>query len=455
MIRTIWFLAKVAIVVAVAIWLAERPGHVSVVWQGYVVETSFAMMVLIVAVALGAAAVLYRLFRALWTAPSDIARYSRRRKRERGYRALTRGMVAVAAGDAGTARRMARKADGLLDEPPLTMLLQAQSAQLAGDEDAARRYFTAMLERPETAFLGLRGLLNQALRSGDRVEALALARRAQRIQPDTPWLLATLVDLEARAGDWAAAESTLQQAVQVGAVTPEEGRHRRSALLLERSYEAERRGRDDAADGHARAANDLLPGFVPAAARLARLLVKAGRTRKAMKVVQRAWRQNPHGELADAYREAIGAYDPLARAKQFQKLASYAPNHVESHLAVARAAMDAKLWGEARTHLAKAMEIEPSHRVYALLAELERGEHGNDEAAQTWLAQAASAPADPAWTCRACGHPAHAWSGLCESCGAFDTLEWKSPSLALHLTAGEQTRTGANTNLPTVIEAAR
>lgn len=453
MIRALWFLLKVGVLVAAAIWLAERPGHVAIAWQGYVVETSFGMTVLILAAALAAAALSYRLLRGAWSAPARVRRWSRGRRRERGYRALTQGMVAVAAGDAATARRMARRADGLLNEPPLTMLLSAQAAQLTGDDDAAKRYFEAMLERTETRFLGLRGLLTQALRAGDRVEALALARRARSMQPEAPWLLATLYDLEARAGEWSEAEGTLQHAVQSGALTPEDGRHHRAALLLERSFEAERRGRGDAALAHAQAAHDLLPGFVPAAARLVRLLAKEGQQRRALKVVARTWRIHPHPELADAAREALDGTDPLSRVRQFEKLMAQAPGHVENHMAVARAAMDAALWGEARSHLNKALERQPSRRILTLLAELERGEHQDEEAARTWLAQAATAPPDPAWTCRSCGQVAPAWAGLCGNCGAFDSMDWKSPSVAPH--AATALPAGANSNLPTVIEAAR
>ncbi|MBP2311345.1 heme biosynthesis protein HemY [Azospirillum soli] len=437
MIRALWFLAKVAIVVAIAVWLADRPGTVSINWQGYVVETSFGIAVLIAVAALGAAALLYRFVRALIRAPRNIGRYSRSRRRERGYKALTRGMVAVAAGDAATARKMARKADGLLNEPPLTMLLSAQAAQLQGDDRAAKEYFTAMLDRPETAFLGLRGLLTQAIKSGDRVEALQLARRAQSLQPNTPWLLGTLYDLEARAGDWAAAEGTLQQAIQAGAINPEEGRRHRAALLLERSFEAERRGRGDAALSHAQAAHDLLPGFIPAAARAARLLVRAGKHKHAAKTVERAWRAGPHPDLTDAYREVIDGYDPLTRVKLFEKLRNLAPNDVESHISVARASLDAQLWGEARAHLNKALEIQPSRRLYRLLADLERAEHNDEEAARAWLAQAAAAPSDPAWTCDACNAVSHGWGGLCGHCGAFDSLQWKAPTMTVSLMAPE------------------
>lgn len=455
MIRALWFLAKVAVVVAIAVWLAERPGTVTIAWQGWVLETSVGIMVLAAAAALAAAALLYRLVRAAIKAPSRLGQAMQRRRRARGYRALTQGMVAVAAGDSAIARRMARKADGLLDEPPLTMLLSAQAAQLSGNDKAARHYFEAMLERPETAFLGLRGLLNQALRSGDRVEALTLARRAHRLQPNTPWLLATLYDLEARAGEWSSAEATLQQAVQNGALTPEDGRHHRAVLMLERSFDAERRGLTESALTHAQAAHDLLPGFVPAASRYARLLARREKNRKASKVVHRTWSLAPHPDLADAYREVLEQTEPLARVRLFQKLLSRAPNHVDSHLAVARAALDAKLWGEARSHLNRALELAPSRRVFVLLAELETAEHGDEEAARTWLAQSASAPADPAWTCRACGNPAPVWDGLCGHCGAFDTLDWRTPSLATQLVSAQAPAPEANTNLPTVIEATR
>ena len=104
MIRALWFLLKVAVVIAAAIWLADRPGTVSVHWLGYAVEAPFWVALLVTIVALGIAALGYRLIRALIRTPYRIRRHSRVRRRERGYRALTQGMVAIAAGDAQTAR---------------------------------------------------------------------------------------------------------------------------------------------------------------------------------------------------------------------------------------------------------------------------------------------------------------------------------------------------------------
>ncbi|MBT5013203.1 MAG: heme biosynthesis protein HemY, partial [Rhodospirillaceae bacterium] len=157
MIRAIGFLIVLAGLSALSVWFADNPGQVSLVWQGYVIETSAAVLVMGIVMIAIAAAVLYRLWVALKQAPGKIARNRRDAKTRRGYQALTRGIVAVAAGDAVEAKAQAGRADGLLREPPLTMLLSAQAAQLDGDEAAAETFFTEMLDRPDMEFLGLRG----------------------------------------------------------------------------------------------------------------------------------------------------------------------------------------------------------------------------------------------------------------------------------------------------------
>src|SRR5215470_15299025 len=144
-------------------------------------------------------------------------------------------MVAVAAGDAQEARRYAKRADLLLADPPLTLLLSAQAAQLDGDEGAAKKFFAAMLERRETEFLGLRGLLNQALRAGDQGAALRLAERAAALRPDAQWVILSRFDLEVREGHWEAARQTLARAARRRLVPPERARRQRGVILYELS----------------------------------------------------------------------------------------------------------------------------------------------------------------------------------------------------------------------------
>ncbi len=182
---TLYMFLSLAAAVVTAVWFSERPGSVLIEWEGWLIELSVGRFVLTVSVFLIAAVFLLGLLRAIGKAPKKLRERRQSSRRERGYKALTNGMVAVAAGDPEEANRQARKANILLKEPPLTMLLSAQAAQLNGDEEAAARYFEEMLGRPETAFLGVRGLLIKAQRENNRQAALLYAEQAYELRPKT------------------------------------------------------------------------------------------------------------------------------------------------------------------------------------------------------------------------------------------------------------------------------
>lgn len=426
-------LIVIACLIAAAVFVADRPGSVELEWQGWRVDTSVAVLVLgVIALAMLAAA-LFHVLRKIIGGPRAFMRGRRERRRRDGYRALTQGMVAVAAGDAAEAQKFARKADVLLAEPPLTLLLSAQAAQLSGDEHAARRYFTAMLDREETEFLGLRGLLMQALRRQDEATALTLVERAKALRPRTPWVLTSLFELQARAGKWLAAETTLAEAIKRKVLAAPESRHRRAVLFHERSRASEAEGETREALAHAAHAHNLDPTFAPATVRYAELLHIGGSRRSATKVIEKAWRVAPHPALADAYGSLFVEEPPLAKMKRIERLVGDSLEHPESRLALAGAALAARLWGEARRHLDAAGasaedHAPPSPRVCRLMAELEEGQHDNHGAARAWLNRAtATSNLDPTYVCDACGAESLGWTSLCAACRAFDSLRWRQP----------------------------
>lgn len=433
--RALPAIVVIAVLIAASVFVADRPGSVEVVWQGWRIDTSVGVLLVALVIAALVAAVLFHLLRKIIRGPKTFLRARRERRRREGYRALSQGMVAVAAGDAEEAQKFARKADVLLAEPPLTLLLSAQAAQLNGDERAAQRYFTAMLDRPETEFLGLRGLIMQAMRGGDEATALKLTERAKALRPRTPWVLSSLIELQARAGRWAEADATLAEATRRKTLPAGESQHHRAALLLERSRKAEAEEQAREALRLAAKAHRLDPGFTPAAAHYARLLVAGGHQRHARKVVEAAWRTAPHPALAEAYDRIFADEAPLARTKRFERLASFNPQHVESALAQARAALAARLWGEARRHIERATALlgertPPPQRICRLMAELEEAEHEDHAAARAWLVRAAAAPTpDSAYVCRNCGAEAAEWTPLCPRCRSFDSLAWRPPGL--------------------------
>lgn len=427
MFRALWYLAILAALAFLAVWLADQPGTVSMEWRGWRLDTSASLL----AVGIGGAAVLIamvlRLIGFIRRAPETLARRRHERRRDQGYVALTRGMVAVAAGDVDGATRQAKRADVLLEDPALTMLLSAQTAQLSGNEAAAAEHFQKMLDRPETEFLGVRGLLVQAMKRGDKEAARNLAERAFRLRPKSDWVAENLFALQTQAGLWAGAEATLDVAVKSGRVTAELGRHRRAVLEHQRGIEAARRGDQAAALKHAAKACKLDGALAPAASRLARLLCDEGKKRKAARVLEAAWAENPHPDLVEPYLLALGALEPLDRVKAVARLVKNNAQHDESRIAATRAALAAKLWGEARKHLEPIAAAATSRRVCQLMAEIEESERGDLHQAHAWMARAAHMDPDPAWVCHACGNVAEEWTVYCGNCHQFDAFAWGRP----------------------------
>ncbi|MEJ0017963.1 MAG: heme biosynthesis HemY N-terminal domain-containing protein [Acetobacteraceae bacterium] len=407
-----------AAVLALAWGLASLPGRI----DGEVGTVSFEAPVSIVALGLLVLfVVLYCLFRLLGAAvrlPRTLRTRQQARRRAAGEVAVTRTLLALATGESADARREASRARRLLGDTPATLLLAAEAGRLAGRADESEMAFRALAERDDAAFLGLRGLLREAIERGDWNSATALARRAEMVQPGAAWLRRERARLAVRAGAWAdalaLADADAPKAALATAAAETETDPARAMRLARQAWQ------DD-------------PSLAPAALAYATRLRAAGREARALAAVRHGWTIAPHPDLATFALAPIG--EPLARMQAAQRLAEANPEHAESRLLLARTALDAGLTGEARRHAEAAAAAGLNQcRLWLLLAEIEEAEGGDTEAGRRAqrdaLRRAATADPDPTWRCEAC-HTAHAaWSPNCPDCFTVGSLRWSTAPLA-------------------------
>jgi HemY protein len=421
MIRVVFFLIAVGLIALGAAWLADRPGDVVVTWQRWRIETSVMVLGVAIVVIVVALMLLWTLIRAILRSPDIVAMVLRNRRGERAYQAISRGLISVGSGDVVAARKFMAEANRIAPGEPLALLLSAQAAQLAGDGAGAERAFRAMASRPDTKVLGLHGLYIEAQRRDDLAAARAYAEEAARSAPALGWAGQAVLEFRCASGDWAGALAMLER--NKGGLDKASYRRQRAVLLTARALAAEESDRDNAL-AFAREAVKLAPTLVPAAAFAARALAERGETRKASRIVDKAWRANPHPELADAYAQIRFGDSARERLSRMEALAKKAPGHLESALPVARAALDAQEFAKARAALAPFLGA-PTRRVALLMAELERSQHGDEGRAREWLARAVTAAQDPAWT--ADGFVSQRWLPVSPVSGRLDAFEWKVP----------------------------
>lgn len=420
MIRVVFFLLAVAVLAAGFVWIADRPGDVSITWMGYHVETSVMVVALAVIVLVLLVMLVWAIVGGILRTPEQVSLFFRHRRAMKGYLAISRGLIAVGAGDLRLARKAADEAARLSPGDPLALLLTAQSAQMAGDRGRAERAFRAMTKRDDTKSLGLRGLYIEAQRRDDAYAARLFAEEAANEAPAPTWAGQAVLDYRCAAADWAGALAALDH--MKGELEKDDYRRKRAVLLTARALALEEIDRDGARAAVLEAVK-LAPDLVPAAALAGRRLAESGEARKARKILVKAWAINPHPDIADAYANLRPGDSARERLARMRKLADLVPGQLEGALAVARAALDAHEFAGARAALTPYLSA-PTRRVATLMAEIEESEQGDEGRVREWMSRAMRASGDPVWT--ADGVVSERWLPVTPK-GRLDGFEWKLP----------------------------
>jgi HemY protein len=432
MIRVVIYLIFIGLAAVVAVWFADRPGEVVITWQGAPpLKTSVGVLGIAAVIVALVAIFAWSILRGLWRTPARMRLIQRARRGRRGYLALSRGLIAVGSGDARAAKRFADEAGRVAPDEPLTLLLGAQAAQLAGDRAAAERTFQAMAQRADTRLLGLHGLFIEAQRGGDAAAARLIAEEAAKSAEAPGWAARAVLEFRCAGADWEGALDRLERNMKAGLLDKPAYQRQRAVLLTARALAAETSDRE-LARTLALEAVKLAPTLVPAAALAGRLLGEAGDMRRAARVIEVAWQANPHPDLAETYAHLRPGDSARDRLKRTEALARLTPAAIEGALAVAQAALDAREFGIARAALAP-LRSAPTQHVALLIAKLAEME-GDEGRAREWTTRALIARRDPAWT--ADGFVSDRWMPVSPVTGRLDAFEWKEPLAELGAPAG-------------------
>ena len=401
-----------AICVAVAWWISLLPGAVTATIAGTTIQTSTPFAILLLAVLFLVLYAIARLIAWLFSVPNRLGSWRSGRSRVRGEVAINRALIALAANDAGAARREAERGRRLLGDTPLTLLLAAQAGKQAGRDDEAGALYEQLAERKDARLLGLRGLIRLAVDRQDWDAAAKLAADAEKTHPGAKWLRDERRQMAQRTGQWG-------DALQLA------GPEHKAALGVEASAQEQN---PKAALAMAKRAFNAEPGLPAAAIAYATRLRQAGKNRRADDVLRQAWAACPQPEIAEAF--VSGVEDRGARAREVAMLVRANPDHAESVIAVAQAALEAGMPAEARRRLEQARESGLNERrLWTLLADAYVME-GNGEAAQEALRHLPDADPNPVWRCANCGAQHERWHAVCSTCHATGAIKWTQPGAA-------------------------
>lgn len=450
MIQTLWFFIKISLIVGAVVWLATRSGSVDIEIMDYSMSVHAGFFFVALLFLFVVCLLVYRLLYALFSVPKALARYQEKDRRKKGYRALTRGLVAVAAGDAKKATHFSRQTRALLpNENGLPVLLEAQAARLRGEGGLAQNRFQELMKDKDAAFLGIRGLMKTAVDEGNLPLALDYARQALQVYPRQGWILKMVYLLEIKNCHWTEALATGKRAIAAGALSHKHVVRDRVAIHLMRSDYEFAKGDPKLGFKELQQAYKLNNYFVPTVTRLASYYLRHNKKRKAISLVEAAWGENPHPDLAllwDEMAPEIKDGNTGKRLKWYERLVSIKPDSAESQMAAARGAMDMELWGEAKAYLMIAEKIYPSAKLFRLRAIVEQNSTHNEEAIHELMEKASEALPDKTWICQETGLTYDQWSAIAMPHESFNTITWDYPG-AKPVKAGQEFLQDNNTLL--------
>ena len=435
LIKILAFVAAITALTFGATQLMDVDGGAVIEVAGYEISLStlelvFGLLALVVLVwlVLKLLAFLVAGFRFLNGDETAISRYFDRNRERKGYEALSEGMMALASGEGHLAMTKASRAERYLDKPELTTLLTAQAAEMTGDRRKAEASYKRLLEDDKTRFVGVRGIMKQKLQDGDSETAIALAQKAFALRPKHEDTQDVLLKLQAEKSDWSGARATLNAKLKSGALPRDVHKRRDAVLALSEARDIMAEGKSIEAREAAIEANRLSPDLIPAATMAARGYIETDNARYAARVLTKAWSVQPHPELASVFAEIVPDETPVARLKRFRALTKQKPDHAETQMLLAELHIAAEDFPQARRDIATLVTDNPTARSLTLMAAVERGEGADDAVVRGWLTSALTAPRGPQWVCDKCQNIHGAWAPVCDNCGSFDALAWKSPA---------------------------
>lgn len=421
-----WILLLAALATGV-LWLAEHPGSVDIVWLGYAVRVQVGILIAVLFFTLLLLLPVLMLVRHLLGLPSWWRTRKTTQCHQKGMRALTQALTALAVSDVQAAARHTRKAADYLGESPLTALLGAQISYRQDDVAGTQKHLKEMLGYAETKAIAARALSSFARQEGNYSAAIAFAKDALKEAPNDLWAYRSLCDLYMREERWQEAEMLIKTARSKRRLSSEDAHHLLAVFYHEQAARAERSGHIEIAYRAAQEANKHDAGFIPAVLLYVKLAGEKGDKRKALSALERGFKATAHPEYADALIDLCQSESAAKLTKYARSLANAHPQHPEGHLLLAVVAIRLAEWEQARQYIKAALAIEETARAYKLLAAIENEQYNDRQSAADWLARAAETEHEAIWQCRACGHGHKRWQLHCQHCDSFDTIRWEKP----------------------------
>ena len=353
-------LALLLLAAALAPVFKSDPGHVLINFGAWTLETSVLVLLsAFVILWLGVQIVVW-----FWRMPVETAR---RMREQSAFKQLEKGLLALTEGDWGAAEKALEKSASAQGRTTAHYLAAAQAADNQ-DKHEKREYY---LEQADSGGAKKRFLVEltrarMLLANGSRAAALPLLQDLHKRRRKHPQVLELLSRCYRELGDWDALLGMLPVLRKAGILEDDQA----SDLQEEVAVNKLRSTKD--AEGLQSAWKKLPRGMRHRPAIVEAFAIGAvslERVDMAEPIISTSLKNEWNSALVLRYGDP-SATDKSKRLKQCEKWLKQHPDDAGLHLALGRLCAAESLWGKAREHFVKSLEIKPSSLGYDAFGQL-------------------------------------------------------------------------------------
>ena len=353
-------LALLLLAAALAPMFKSDPGHVLINFGSWTIETS-------VLVLLSALLILWfgvQLAVWFWRMPVETARKMRE---QRAFKQLEKGLLALTEGDFRAAEKALEKSASKQGRTTAQYLAAAQAAD-SQDKHDQREYY---LEQADSGGAKKRFLVEltrarMLLNNGNRAAALPLLQDLYKRRRKHPQVMELLSRCYRELGDWDELLAMLPALRKAGVLDDDQSRDLQIEIAVNKLHAVNNADELQAAWKKLPRAMRHRLAVVDAFAVGATKLERAD---LAEPVICTSLKNEWNSALALRYGDPA-ADDRSKRLKQCEKWLKQHPEDAGLHLALGRLCAAESLWGKAREHMVKSLELEPSSLGYDAFGQL-------------------------------------------------------------------------------------
>ena len=345
--------------------------------------------------------------------------------KQKGYDAFVSGMISIANKDYKKAVKETKNiAKYLKEDTSLTLLLKSEIFKIEKQYTSLEEVYEEMSKNSLTENLGLRGMMEQYLRSQDYHHAFIYGEKLFNNNPHIEKIYETLVNIIAKTNNWTQLILISDKAFSKKIISRETYQTNKSIAFFEIA-KIKKFGDIKDSIKNIQKAISLRGNFPPYVILYIEILIQEKKYNLAKKYLKKVWNENPHSD----YKSSIVQLADKLNIEVYELaniIIGSKRSLEESKLMLVEASIISKKWEEARKQIKGLIDVNPKKEVCLLMAKIEEEDTGNIQAVNAWKNRAKNGAENNIWICSITNQAQNEWSSISAG-GYFNSLVWQKP----------------------------